>query len=98
LEHFHKHLASSGSTWCRKAEAASLGNAAAAVWPLGTWSSSTEVSSTDSAEDSVEKLSTAARFPAKQSASSRAGKWPAWPCVENGAFGLAANEALRQVD
>jgi hypothetical protein len=30
------------------------GSAAAAVWPLGTWSSSMEASSTDNAEDNME--------------------------------------------
>jgi hypothetical protein len=30
------------------------GSAAAAVWPLGAWSSSMEVSSADNVEDSVE--------------------------------------------
>jgi hypothetical protein len=68
LCHFIKYLASIGSTWARGAEAASLGSAAAAVWPLGAWSSSTEASSADNTEDSVEtKLSETGQCTARSS-------------------------------
>jgi hypothetical protein len=54
LCHFIKHLTSRGSTWGRGAQVANLGSVVAVVWPPGAWSSLTEVSSTDSAVDSVE--------------------------------------------